>query len=186
MATSHNGNDYERLKEELRRMKRRGAPWYFESALHQRLHGGVRRRPRLRPISIVPVLAVAVLTLCILGVAVYVVLLHTNLLLPGPPPGGPAPGADTLFRRSTADSVLSVPAGSSAHPRVPVPPQAPASAPERALADTQKTPPAENPSAKRDSDAVRRDSADSRRDSSSHGADTTAPPGTGTRNGEIP
>jgi len=49
MSTAHNGNDYERLKQELRRLKRRGAPWYFESALHQRLHGGGRRRPRLHP-----------------------------------------------------------------------------------------------------------------------------------------
>ncbi|HEX7574646.1 MAG TPA: hypothetical protein VF514_16285 [Bacteroidota bacterium] len=82
MSKGHGGNDYERLKEELRGLKRRGAPWYFESALHQRLHGGRKRRPRLRPISIFPVLVVVFCTLCILALAVYVVLVHTNLLFP--------------------------------------------------------------------------------------------------------
>ena len=95
MSKAHNGTDYERLKEELRRLKRRGAPWYFESALHQRLHGGRRRRPRLRPISIFPVLVVAFCTLCILALALYVLLVHTNLFFPGSHPGRPAP-PDTL------------------------------------------------------------------------------------------
>lgn len=97
MSKAHDGNDYERLKVELRRLKRRGAPWYFESALHQRLHGGGRRRARLRPISIVPVLVVAFCTLCILALAVYVVLVHTNLLFPGKHKETPAP-RDTLSR----------------------------------------------------------------------------------------
>ena len=95
MSKVHEGNDYERLKEELRRLKRRGAPWYFESALHQRLHGGRRRRRRLRPISILPVLVVAFCTLFILALAVYVVLVHTNLLFPGTHPTGH--GVDTTF-----------------------------------------------------------------------------------------
>jgi hypothetical protein len=97
MSKAHDGNDYERLKEELRRLKRRGAPWYFESALHQRLHGGGRRRARLRPISIVPVLVLAFSTLCILALAVYVVLVHTNLLFPGKHKETPA-SRDTLSR----------------------------------------------------------------------------------------
>jgi hypothetical protein len=97
MSKAHNGNEYERLKEELRRLKRRGAPWYFESALHQRLHGGRRRRRRLRPISIFPVLIVVFVTLCILGLAVYVVLVHTNLLPPGSHPSGSA-SPDTVSR----------------------------------------------------------------------------------------
>jgi hypothetical protein len=95
MSKSFEGTDDERLKEELRRLKRRGAPWYFESALHQRLHGGRRRRPRLRPISILPVLVVAFCTLCILALAVYVVLVHTNLMFPGTHPS--KRGADTTL-----------------------------------------------------------------------------------------
>jgi hypothetical protein len=95
MSKAHDENDYERLKEELRRLKRRGAPWYFESALHQRLHGGRRRRPRLRPISVFPALVVVFCTLCILALALYVLLVHTNLFFPGSHPPGPAP-RDTL------------------------------------------------------------------------------------------
>jgi len=72
-------NDFERLKEQLRHMKRKNAPWYFESALHQRLHGGKRRRRRLRPIGIGPVLVVAVIVLLLLALAVYVVMVHTNI-----------------------------------------------------------------------------------------------------------
>ena len=72
-------NDFERLKDELRQMKRKSAPWYFESALHQRLHGGKRRRRRLRPIGIGPVLVVAVIVLLLLALAVYVVMVHTNI-----------------------------------------------------------------------------------------------------------
>lgn len=105
MSKSHEGNDYERLKEELRRLKRRGAPWYFESALHQRLHGGRRRRPRLRPVSIIPVLVVAFCTLCILALALYVVLVHTNLLFPGSHPGTPA-SRDTLSRVLPGDAAV--------------------------------------------------------------------------------
>jgi hypothetical protein len=93
MSKAHEGIDDERLKEELRRLKRRGAPWYFESALHQRLHGGRRKRPRLRPISIFPVFVVALCTLCLLALAVYAVFVHTNLFFPGTHPATPA--ADT-------------------------------------------------------------------------------------------
>ena len=75
------GNDYERLKEQLHRMKRRSAPWYFESALHQRLHGGKRRAGRLRPIGIWPVLALAAIVLLLLALAVYVVMVHTNIAI---------------------------------------------------------------------------------------------------------
>lgn len=109
MSKAHNGNDYERLKEELRRLKRRGAPWYFESALHQRLHGGRRRRPRLRPVSVFPVLTVALLTLCISGLAVYVALMHTNLVFPGSHQGGSVP-ADTITGVPPGESLLSPPA----------------------------------------------------------------------------
>jgi len=79
MDTPHGGNDYERLKEQLRGLKRRRAPWYFESALHQRLHGGKRRSGRLRPIGIGPVLVIAVIVLLLLALAVYFVMVHTNI-----------------------------------------------------------------------------------------------------------
>ena len=114
MSKAHEGNDYERLKEELRRLKRRGAPWYFESALHQRLHGGRRRPPRLRPISIFPVLVVLFCTLCILALALYMVLVHTNLLFPGSAPSGPAP-RDTLSHSLLRDHAI--PGGDSSSPK---------------------------------------------------------------------
>ncbi|HUI10580.1 MAG TPA: hypothetical protein VL221_09655 [Bacteroidota bacterium] len=79
MDTPHRGNDYERLKEELHRLKRRRAPWYFESALHQRLHGGKRRRAGLRPIGIGPVLVLAVIVLLLLALAAYFVMVHTTI-----------------------------------------------------------------------------------------------------------
>ncbi len=180
MTTSHNGNGDERIKEELRRLKRRGAPWYFESALHQRLHGGRKRRPHLRPIPFTPVLAVAVVTLCLLALASYAVLMHTNLFSG---PGRPAP----------ADSV--------AHPAEPPEPAAPAAAAGKGKAEprppvrlrpsgtadtsSDRTPDrksvrddstgvrtAHRP-ARIDSALVRRDSAGAPRDSSAHRIDTS-------------
>jgi len=185
MGTSHSGNDYERLKEELRRMKRRGAPWYFESALHQRLHGGSGRRPRLRPISIVPVLGIAVLTLSILGVAVYVVLLHTNLVtVPGAGVRGPA--ADTLSRVSMADTVHTAPAGGAAHGRVPAPVPVRTPVPEPVPADTQRAPQQESPHEGRDTSGARSDTAGARSDSASRTTDTSASPGAGGQIGRMP
>ena len=175
MSKAHNGNDYERLKEELRRLKRRGAPWYFESALHQRLHGG-RRRRRLRPISVFPVLTVALLTLCISGVAVYVALMHTNLVLPGSHQGGPVP-ADTIAGVPPGESLPSPPARGSAagkgSPRGTAHILTPARTPEDT---TQKRLREGNP-ATGDSAVVRSDSAVRKADSSSHGVDTALSPG---------
>jgi hypothetical protein len=105
MNTKHGGSDYERLKAELRRLKRRGAPWYFESELHQRLHGARRRRPRLRPISTTPVLLLAFVTLCLLGLAVYVVLIRSNMIFPVAGEERNA-AADTLSRARARESVL--------------------------------------------------------------------------------
>ena len=82
MDTPHGGRDFERLKDELHALKRRSAPWYFESALHQRIHGGKRRRRRLQPIGIGPVLVLAVIVLLLLALAAYIVMLHTNIAVP--------------------------------------------------------------------------------------------------------
>ena len=140
MTTSQNGNDYERLKEELRRLKRRGAPWYFESALHQRLHGMRKGRSRLRPISTTPVVVLAVVTLCILALVTYVFFVRTNLFSP-PGPGTPAgPGSpaspDTL--RSVRETVPAGHEGRESHPGVPENTRpSPRTAPEiRRTADT--------------------------------------------------
>ena len=133
MTTSHNGNDDERLKEELRRLKRRGAPWYFESALHQRLHGSRKGRRRLRPIAFTPVLVVAFITLCILALAAYVVFVRTNLF----PSGGKAPvPADTLTHVPGA-APPGPPLRESRPREVETPRPAPRTAPaERQTADT--------------------------------------------------
>ncbi|HTO94977.1 MAG TPA: hypothetical protein VMM80_11375 [Bacteroidota bacterium] len=82
MDTPRAGKDFERLKDELHALKRRSAPWYFEETLHQRIHGGKRRRRRFRPIGIAPVLVLAVIVLVLLALAVYVVMLHTNIVVP--------------------------------------------------------------------------------------------------------
>jgi len=113
MGKLSNGSEYERLKEELRRLKRQGAPWYFESALHQRLHGGDRRRRRLRPISIGPVLVVAVVTLAVLGFALYAVLMHSNLFPEGAKPALPA---DTLSVAGRPDTMRTEPLRTAVHP----------------------------------------------------------------------
>ena len=176
MSTAHNGNDYERLKQELRRLKRRGAPWYFESALHQRLHGGGRRRPRLRPISTTPVLVVAFVTLCLLGLAVYAVMVRTNLFVPGPHPAVTAP-ADTLSRRLPADSALiphsrSTPAVKGSPPAGLRPPGTGAG-----RMDTSMKIPGGGHALPGDTASVRRDTAVSRRDPSSPGIDTATSSG---------
>jgi hypothetical protein len=177
MSTSHNGNDYERLKEELRRLKRRGAPWYFESALHQRLHGGRRSRPRRRPISILPVLAVACVTLCILGLAVYAVFIHTNLFAPGTRQGAPA---DSVTHAQPTDTLRGAPPVNSG--RIVTPPRVPGrvSRPDTVRSDTSAAAaPSEVKPAGADTGVVPSDTSGRQVDTSSHGVDSTAPPGRG-------
>jgi hypothetical protein len=176
MSKAHNGNDYERLKEELRRLKRRGAPWYFESALHQRLHGGRRRRPRLRPISVFPVLTVALLTLCISGLAVYVALMHTNLVFPGSHQGGSVP-ADTITGVPPGESLPPPPARGSAPAKGSPRGAARTLTPARAASDTAQPRLREEKPASGDSAVVRSDTAVRHADSSSHGVDTALSPG---------
>jgi hypothetical protein len=176
MSTSHNGNDYERLKDELRRLKRRGAPWYFESALHQRLHGGKRSRPRRRPISILPVLAVACVTLCILGLAVYAVFVHTNLFVPGTHQAAPG---DSVARTLPADTPREAPPVNPGPPKTA--PRVPGrvSRPDTLRPDTSAEPPVESRSVSRDTAVVPSDTSGRQIDTSSHGVDSTARPGKG-------
>lgn len=169
MGTSHDGNDYGRLKEELRRLKRRGAPWYFESELHQRLHGHPARRLRLRPISFSPVLALAFLTLCILGIALYAVFMNTNIRFGGSPPPG---SADTAARFRARDSVAAHPVPQSPAGKRP-PPAAERTSP--AVRSRAESVPERPPAIRRagaDTVIVKRDSSVIRRDSLSGPADT--------------
>ncbi len=176
MGKSSNGSEYERLKEELHRMKRQGAPWYFESALHQRLHGGRRRRRRLRPISIGPVLVVAVVTLAVLGFALYAVLVHSNLF-----PGGTSRSlpADTLSASVRPDSMRTEPPRPAAHPRET--PRAEARTPRAPGAATDSLPahPVRAVFPGADSVLAQPDTSVPRKDTVSHGADTTGRPADG-------
>ena len=75
MSNRQEQGDDDRLKTELRRLKRAGAPWYFESELHQRLHGGPPRRTRLRPYGSAPAIALSLIVFCSIVIAAYVVVL---------------------------------------------------------------------------------------------------------------
>lgn len=109
MSTPDDKNDYQRLKAELRRLKRSEAPWYFESALHQRLHGRRRGRARLRPIEPWPIIALTLITLCILGAAAYIVMVNTNLFPRGAMPAQTVPPAlDSLRTGPRPDSVAAL------------------------------------------------------------------------------
>lgn len=83
MDTRKDQGDDDRLKSELRRLKRAGAPWYFESELHQRLHGGRPRRSRRRAFNSPSALALSLLVFGSVVIAAYVVVVHMNLLPQG-------------------------------------------------------------------------------------------------------
>ena len=169
MGKTSSGSEYERLKEELRRMKRQGAPWYFESELHQRLHGGTRRRRRLRPISTGPVLFIAFITLDILGLALYVVLVRSNLFPQGAAPLAPA---DTVSRTVNPDTV-----GTRAPGKAPRAREAPR-LPRTAEAVTDTLPAHPRRGALLDADSARRAHPlpGSGSDTVIRGVDTTRPP----------
>lgn len=78
-------SEHERLKQELRRLKRSNAPWYFESALHQRLHGGRPSRAGLSPYRIPAVVSLSLGVTVLLAVGSYFLLVNTDLFtrLPG-------------------------------------------------------------------------------------------------------
>ena|GEM_PF-5202355 len=155
-------------------MKRQGAPWYFESALHQRLHGGKRRRRRLGPISIGPVLVVAVVTLAVLGFALYTVLVRSNLFPGGAPPPVLAP--DTLSVAGRPDSALTAPLRTTDHPRVTPRSELPPPRPAASIPDTLLVHPDTVALPAADSSVSPPDTAVSRKDTVSHGADTTGRP----------
>jgi len=109
MSIPDDTNDFKRLKDELRQLKRSNAPWYFESSLHQRLHGNRRRRTRLRPIEPWPIIALTFGTLCILAVAGYVVMVNTNLFpRGGSPVPALAPASDSLRPTVRHDSTAAL------------------------------------------------------------------------------
>jgi hypothetical protein len=83
--TVHEQNRYQRLKEELRRLRRPAAPWYLESELHRRLHSPHKR---ISYVGVAPILIIAT-TLVTLSIAVYVTLINP-LLLPREVPATPS------------------------------------------------------------------------------------------------
>jgi hypothetical protein len=114
MKTSDGKNEFDRLKAELRRLKRTGAPWYFDSVLHQRLHGGRRRHMRHAPFRIGPLITISVATLAAIALAVYVLLLNSTLFSPS---GGPHPGSALGVQDTISHSQLSTkPEATSAAP----------------------------------------------------------------------
>jgi hypothetical protein len=77
--------EYDRLKAELRRLKRAQAPWYFESSLHQRLHGGRRQRVRHAPFRFGLAITISFFSMAVVALAVYMVFLNSTLFQPGVP-----------------------------------------------------------------------------------------------------
>jgi hypothetical protein len=76
MEPPHEQGDYDRLKEELRRMRRPMAPWYLEGELHQRIHS---RRQRFRPLGVAPTL-ILITTLLTFAIVIYVTILNPLLI----------------------------------------------------------------------------------------------------------
>lgn len=79
MENKEDRPEHEKVRLELRRLKRSNAPWYFESALHQRLHGdraaGVRLTPYRMPVAVSLSLGV----MALLGIGTYLLMVNTNL-----------------------------------------------------------------------------------------------------------
>ena len=100
MEKKEEKSEHDRLKQELRRLKRSNAPWYFESALHQRLHGGPPPRARLSPYRVPVAVSLSLGVTALLAVGSYFLLVHTDLFPRSPVVGQTAvKGADTLQQR---------------------------------------------------------------------------------------
>lgn len=116
MSTHHEKGEFDHLKEELRRLKRTGAPWYFESELHRRLHGMHTRRFRLAAFPLNKAYVITFVALASLAAAGYMMMVHAGLFAPRPgAEAGNVAAAppDTLFQSSPRTP----PARSTAPPR---------------------------------------------------------------------
>lgn len=183
MEKKEGRDEHERLKLELRRLKRSNAPWYFESALHQRLHGeGSSRLPPYRmPVAI----SISLGVMALLAVGSYFLLAHTDLFsrLPAGPDGGknhPA-GMDSVLTRPREAAPET-----GLRPSAGLPGRGPAASGRDSLARRSSTSipsSAESPRiegrARRDTAKAEETASPSRRDSirrenSAPGADTTA------------
>jgi hypothetical protein len=103
-------NEHERLKLELRRLKRSNAPWYFESALHQRLHGGPPSRAGLGPYRIPVAVSLSLGVMALLAVGSYFLLVSTGLFSRNPVENQSVrQSADTLRSGREERSAVSVP-----------------------------------------------------------------------------
>ncbi len=84
MTTHHTKGEFDHLKEELKRLKRAGAPWYFESELHRRLHGGHAHRQRLAAFPLNKAYVITFVALASLAAAGYMMMMHAGLFSPRP------------------------------------------------------------------------------------------------------
>ncbi|MEW6509351.1 MAG: hypothetical protein AB1428_00180 [Bacteroidota bacterium] len=115
MKTGREEGEYDRLKAELRRLKRAGAPWYFESELHRRLHGIDHRRARLRPFPIAPAFGFSLITLGVIGIGAYLAFLTIQSSQPSSTDstGMSTPGvlpSDSSMLRTVAPPTAAAPA----------------------------------------------------------------------------
>ena len=82
MNTHHDKGEFDRLKDELRRLKRAGAPWYFESELHRRLHGTGHRHRRLRAFPGSTAFVITLVAVGCLAGAAYLMMVQAGLFKP--------------------------------------------------------------------------------------------------------
>jgi len=128
MNTRHDKGEFDRLRDELRRLKRKGAPWYFESELHRRLHGGHAGGARLRAFPLTTAYVLTFVVLASLSVAGYLMMLQSGLFAPSPGAEGeivPAASADTLAQVAPLhipERVVPPPRRETVGERIAVPP----------------------------------------------------------------
>jgi hypothetical protein len=132
MEKKEGKNEHERLKLELRRLKRSNAPWYFESALHQRLHGGRPPRVRHSPYRVPVAVSLSLGVMALLALGSYFLLVNTDLFSRLPEVDQPKSADTVQAGREAAVPPISVetraPASGAretlpqASPRVVIPP----------------------------------------------------------------
>jgi hypothetical protein len=161
MRTHHDRGEFDRLKDELRRLKRTGAPWYFESELHRRLHATGRRRARLSAFPGSTAFAITLVAIGCLAAAGYLMMVQAGLFSPRVQETAPP------AHSAVADSVASPPpAATVARPReTPAP------------ARTRTERPVRLVTASSDSvQSVKTDTARTKRDTTAVGHDTLNAP----------